>query len=63
MYNKDPATNAVALMTKIKFLLEKTCISFFPNKAPNKAPKGIQPVKIPLAVSIGIVTLKMLIIC
>lgn len=57
MYNKEPAINAVTLITKRKFLLEKTWINFFPSKAPSKAPKGMQPVNIPRAVSRGIVTL------
>jgi len=56
MYNKEPATNAHALMNKIKFFLEKTWINFFPRSAPKRAPNGIHPVRMPLAVSVGMST-------
>lgn len=46
----DPETIARALMNRMKFLLENQWRSFFPAKAPNKAPKDIHPVNIPRAV-------------
>jgi len=50
MYSKEPETIARALIKRIKFLLENQCKSFFPAKAPKRAPKEIQPVNIPRAV-------------
>lgn len=50
MYSKDPEISPRAFINRMKFLLEKRWISFLPTKAPIKAPTGIQPVKIPLAV-------------
>ena len=56
---RRPATMAIELMPSTKFLLENKWISFLPVKAPIPAPMGTHPVRIPLAISVGIVMLKM----